>query len=305
MLGLRSDLPLHRDASARFLPWLLGFMVYLAALSVAASLILERVTDRWQTGLTGHLTIEVPFSGDVGTGERAERLDRIIDLLSAEPGIAGTTLLGEREIARLLEPWLGPTAGELDIPLPAMIAVTLRPDAKIDSARLASDLKAVEEAASLDDHGAWTEDVLAFLGGLRLVAGLLTSLVLIATVLSVVFVTRTGLAIHLGVIEVVHLIGATDAYIAGQFQAQALRLGLIGGSAGTLCAVATLVGLDWMLASLAPRLSDMRDGGEGLSLDLGLLPWQWGVLVLLPLATSIVAMIASRVTVLRSLARLL
>ena len=45
MLGLRTDLPLDRDAAARFLPWILGFMVYLAALAVGAALIVDRLAD--------------------------------------------------------------------------------------------------------------------------------------------------------------------------------------------------------------------------------------------------------------------
>jgi cell division transport system permease protein len=52
----------------------------------------------------------------------------------------------------------------------------------------------------------------------------------------------------------------------------------------------------------------MATGGDdlaapGLSLDLQLLPWQWGVLGLLPFATALIAMVTARWTVLRSLAR--
>ena len=103
MLGLRTDLPLDRDAAAKFLPWILGFMVYLAALAVGAALIVDRLADHWRAGLTGNLTIEIPFDESVGVADKSVVLDRIINLLSATPGVAGTTLLDDREIARLLE----------------------------------------------------------------------------------------------------------------------------------------------------------------------------------------------------------
>jgi len=37
----RSDLPLAGDASARFLPWIIGCMVYLAALAVAVVAVID------------------------------------------------------------------------------------------------------------------------------------------------------------------------------------------------------------------------------------------------------------------------
>lgn len=303
MLGLRTDLPLDRDASARFLPWIIGFMVYLAALAVGTALVVDRLSTHWQSGLTGNLTVEVPFTDDISVAERSEILDKVIDLLSATPGVAGTTLLDDREIARLLEPWLGPEAGELDIPLPAMIAVTLREDAALDQAQLQRDLTAIQSGARVDAHADWIADALSFLRGLKLLATLLTGIVLVATTLTIIFVTRTGLSIHRSVIEIVHLIGAPDIYIAGQFQAQSLRLGLLGGIVGTLLAAATIIGADYLL-----QKATLLDGsGEAaitdLVLDLQLLPWQWGVLALLPIGTALIAMVTARWTVLRSLAR--
>ncbi|MDY0873509.1 cell division protein FtsX [Dongia rigui] len=303
MLGLRTDLPLDRDAAARFLPWILGFMVYLAALAVGSALVVDRLSAHWQSGLTGNLTVEVPFTDDVSVTQRSEILDKVIDLLSATPGVAGTTLLDDREIARLLEPWLGPEASELDIPLPAMIAVTLREDAALDQGQLQRDLTAIQSGAKVDAHDDWIADALQFLRGLKLLAALLTGLVLTATALTIVFVTRTGLSIHRNVIEVVHLIGAPDAYIAGQFQAQSLRLGLLGGIVGTLLAAGTIVGADRLLQSAGSFAGANETGTVDLSLDLQLLPWQWGIVALLPVATALIAMITARWTVLRSLAR--
>jgi cell division transport system permease protein len=312
MLGMRSDLPLDRDAAARFLPWILGFMIYLAALAVGAAMVVDRVAERWQSGLTGNLTVEIPFDADLGVTERGIILDRIINLLSATPGVAGTTLLDDREIAQLLEPWLGATASELDIPLPALIAVTLRPDARLDLAQLQGDLASIQPGTSLDDHSAWIDDALAFLRSLKFLAALLTGLILSATALTIVFVTRTGLSIHRSVIEIVHLIGAPDAYIAQQFQAQALRHSLAGGILGTLLAAATLYGIDHLLKFTGPLgfgaaaggIINAEMGAGSLGIDVKFLAWQWAVLGMLPFAAALVAMITARWTVLRSLARL-
>ena len=57
-------------------------------------------------------------------------------------------------------------------------------------------------------------------------------LVLCATVLSVTFATRAAMATNQPVIEVLHLIGAKDNFIAAHFQRHFLQLGLKGGLLG-------------------------------------------------------------------------
>ena len=47
------DLPLAGDASARFLPWVAGAMVFLAALALAGAMLAQTVAARWQHDLAG------------------------------------------------------------------------------------------------------------------------------------------------------------------------------------------------------------------------------------------------------------
>ena len=295
----RSDLPLNRDASARFLPWIIGFMVYLCVIAVAAALTVDRVAERWRQGLAGNLTVELPFAGDLETEKRAEQLDQAMELVTDTPGVTGATVLEDQQIAALLEPWLGPDATQLDVPLPTMIAVTRRTDSVIDLADLKAKLQQVVPGAQVDDHGDWVADALGFLRSLQALAGALSALALAAAALTVIFVTRTGLATHRGVIEVVHLIGAPDRYIARQFQAQAMKHGLLGGIVGLGFGAATVLGIGRFIAF------SLGSANPGLSFDFRLLPWQWVVLGALPLVVALLAMFTARRTVMRSLAKML
>jgi cell division transport system permease protein len=306
MLGLRSDLPLDRDAAAGFLPWIIGFMTFLCVITVAASLTVERVAERWRQGLAGNLTVELPFAADLETGKRAETLDAAVNLVTDTPGITGVAVLDDDQIAALLAPWLGPDATQLDVPLPTMIAVTRRTDVPIDLKGLQQKLDGIVPGALVDDHGDWVSDALVFLRSLQALSAALAGLALGAAALTVIFVTRTGLATHRAVIEVVHLIGAPDRYIARQFQAQALKLGILGGIVGLACGAGTVVGVDKLLAFAAGRgmPQAMASSATGLAFDFRLLPWQWGVLGALPIVVAIVAMMTARITVLRSLARM-
>jgi cell division transport system permease protein len=97
----------------------------------------------------------------------------------------------------------------------------------------------------------------------------------------------------------VHLIGAPDRYIARQFQAQALKLGILGGVVGLAFAAATMLGIGRVIAY------SLGEANPGLSFDFRLLPWQWVVLGLLPVIVALLAMFTARRTVMRSLARML
>jgi len=294
----RSDLPLNRDASARFLPWIIGFMVYLCVIAVAAALTVDRVAERWRQGLAGNLTVELPFSAELETEKRAEQLDQAMELVTGTPGVTGATVLEDHQIAALLEPWLGPEATQLDVPLPTMIAVTRRTDSVIDLPDLKAKLQGIVPGAQVDDHGDWVADALGFLRSLQALAAALSALALAAAALTVIFVTRTGLATHRGVIEVVHLIGAPDRYIARQFQTQALKLGIIGGVVGLGFGAATVLGIGRVIAY------SFDSANPGLSFDFRLLPWQWVVLGALPLVVALLAMFTARRTVMRSLAKM-
>jgi cell division transport system permease protein len=56
--------------------------------------------------------------------------------------------------------------------------------------------------------------------------------VLAVTVLSVTFATRGAMATNRPIVEVLHYVGATDGFIAGQFQRHFLMLGFNGGALG-------------------------------------------------------------------------
>ena len=56
MFRQRLDIPLNRDSSVRFLPWIIALMVYLAGLALAGTLVLNAALQRWDRSLSGTLT---------------------------------------------------------------------------------------------------------------------------------------------------------------------------------------------------------------------------------------------------------
>ena len=294
ILARQRDVPLDKDASARFLPWLIAFMVYLATLALAAAIAVSNVTQAWDTGLAGKLTVQVPPAAGDGSAGQTARIDAVLDELRQTPGVRSAEQLSQQQMAELLRPWLGDAADSAELPLPALIAVEVAPKRAPELSSLQRRLDGAAAGTRVDDHQRTLGRLLEVARTLQLLAVLVVVLVGAAAVVTVVFVTRTGLSIHRNVIELLHLIGAHDAYVARQFQRHALRLGLTGGVVGLALGAATL----WALA----RWVGQEAGA--IVPELTLSRMQWLSLAAVPLAATLVAMLTARVTVLRTLAKL-
>jgi cell division transport system permease protein len=294
MLRFRTDLPLDRDSTARFLPWIIGFMVYLAMIAATVALVLDHVTNRWQRDLRGQLTVELPAVVGEDEAERKERVDAALDEISDTNGIIGTRLLDQAEVQRLLSPWLG-EAGQLGVTLPDLVAVSLQPDTRPNLSELAERLQVASPGAVIDDHADFNESAMNFLRTIEVLAVSLLALVLVATAGVVAFVARAGLSIHRRIVEIVHLVGAHDSYVARQFQAQAFRYGFLGAMLGTLLAVMTLVTAGIFAARGAAPIGAAMRAFE---------PWMVWPLALIPLAAVLIAMVTVRLAVLQALRRM-
>lgn len=289
---LRSDLPLDRNAAGLFLPAIIGFMVFLGALAFAGSMAVDNLLAHWQGSIEAAFTVQLPTLDGEDAAGAAKRRKAALAAIVGVPGIESATLLTDADKARLLAPWLGAGAAGLDLPLPDLIAVTTAPGGAIDLAALAEKLQAASPGATIDDHGRWRDAMAGVTRAANLALLGLLLLIGLAAALTVVFVARAGLAAHGRIIEILHLVGAHDGYIAGQFQRHAFTRGLLGGCIGAGVAACVFLAAERWLPGL----------GAG---ELALRPLQWAALALLPVLAALLAMATARYTVLRSLRRIL
>ncbi len=294
MIRRRGDLVLSREPSARLVPWIIGLMTYLACLMLAGALLLSELLDQWSTGLTGTVTVQVmPVEGE-SAGTIDDRVDKLVRLLQRTRGVAEARAIPVPEIAALLEPWLGAGAPLEELPLPRLIDVRFDEGGAPSMEVLRSTISNADPTAILDDHGVWREQLAGLIQALGAVAAFIVVLVAVATVGIVIFATRSGMAAHQDVIEVLHLIGARDVFIARQFQNLALWQGLRGGLIGIALGAATM----WALRHAASQLD------TSMLPQVSLLAWHWGVLAALPLATALISNWTAKRTVVRSLRKL-
>ena len=127
MIFRRSDLSLKSDATGRFLPWIVGVMVLLATLAVAAAIVAGGLSTRWSNDLAGEATVQILPDPSGASADEAGRLATALSLVEAAPGIAKAHALSRAEVAALVSPWLGNETLPDDVALPGLIALTLAP----------------------------------------------------------------------------------------------------------------------------------------------------------------------------------
>src|SRR6185295_15196762 len=128
----------------RLLPFLVAAMAFLAALALAGWVGAASLARHWQQGAGSSLTVQVPRPQEPAVQGGGTRLDRVVALLRATPGVASARALTDEELGELLRPWLGSGAERLAVPLPAVVAVQLGAGADGASDRL---IRRVEEVA--------------------------------------------------------------------------------------------------------------------------------------------------------------
>ncbi len=294
MLGVkRSDLPLDKDAHSRFLPWLIAFMVFLAVLAIGGILVLNATAARWDQGVGGTLTVQIAATDGVAQDQR--NLQEVLNVIAGTSGIERYLLIEEERMLSLLAPWLGEGASAADLPLPRLIDIGLADEAQFDLKAFTRSIQIRVTEATVDDHRVWLQQLVNLIRSVELVALSVLAFIALATTGTVIFTTRTGLAIHKEAIEVLHLIGAQDSYIAAQFASRAMMLGLKGGLIGLLLGLPALFSVGYLAKSL--------EGAALPEMTIGV--FEWVLFAIIPISVAFLAMTTARSTVLRSLARML
>jgi len=212
----------------------IAIMAFLAAITLGAVVLVRGAAGEWQAAVAREVTIQVlPAQGR----DLDADLKRAADLAVATPGVDNVRVYSKTESGRLLEPWLGSGLALDDLPVPRLVVVRVSADAQPNLNALRKALAGEVPGATLDDHRGWI-DRMRGMARTSVVCGIVVLiLVLAATMLSVAFATRGAMASNRPVIEVLHVIGARDGYIAGQFQRHFLWLGLKGGAIGGIAAM--------------------------------------------------------------------
>lgn len=294
----RYDLPLSVSASNNFLRILIALMTVLGMLALSASFAMSAMTDRWSGGLQDKISVEIPAAdsgGDIIRPELVKSMTKdAAEVLRDQDNVQSAQVTEEKEIRELLAPWLGTDMAIDSVPIPGLISVTFKKGSNPELKELELRLREVAPQARIDTHESWLADVARFTGALQFAAALLSFIIGLTTLVAVAGAVRSKLSENKEELELLHLMGSSDSYIASQIQRHTLILsfqgGVIGVIAGALVLFAISLAAGRMEVNLVPdfRLSEL----------------QQTLLVLMPIPIALLAMMTARYTVLRVLTKM-
>jgi cell division transport system permease protein len=210
----RFDLPFHARLGTEFLVFLTALMTILCLLSVTASLSLTQLAKKWTSGLENTLTVEIPYSET-----QTEASARILSALKDADGVLSAKLMSRDAMASLLAPWLGDSVTAMkDLPMPVLITIDLKERNSRVVHGLTQMVRDISPKAKVDAHEQWLTDLVRFTNTLKIAALMIMFSIGLVTSLTVAGAVRSRMAIHHTELELLHIMGADDSYIAKQFQ---------------------------------------------------------------------------------------
>ena len=262
-------------------PWVIAIMSFSIVIVAAAGLALANTASTVARSTEHRFSVQIPGGGG--------GLEKALQAVRSAPGVAGVEAVPEAQMRKTLARWLGPQAAADDgLPVPALINFDVRPGTDVGA--IERRVKGAAPQASLTAH---RESLAPLLRSIRTLQWLALGLVLLlggAAGAAVVLATRGALDTHSSTIQVMHGVGATDLQVTHLFQRKIAIDALVGSLAGAAAAALVLL-LLFAGASYAGELTGHAALGAA---DLLLL-------LLLPLALTVLATSVARAAVLSAL----
>lgn len=231
----------------------ISIMAFLACLTLGTVFIIRDTAQGWQNDINREVTVQIRPFDNVEMDEAVRSASRL--LLEYE-GIDRVTALNREDTVRMLEPWLGSGLQMDELPIPALLTVSLSQGVRPDFEAIGKRLAAEVPGATLDDHRSWAGRLSAMARTTVLAGAVVFLLVMTATVLTVVFATRGAMAGNRDIVDVLHFVGADRVFIAREFEQHFLLLGMKGAAIG---GIASLI----VFATLGLAVPGAGSGPEG------------------------------------------
>ncbi len=221
------------SVTGKSLTVVITIMCFLGCLMAGAVYLVNQSAARWFSDISSEVTVQVkPISGT----NTNKRVNQVALYLKQQQGIQSINILSAEDSSVLLEPWLGRVDALSALPVPRLVAVAIDQSNPPDIDRLRQAIQGSFRGVVLDDHRHWRSQIRTVTRSLAL--GGITMLILMAAATTAIIVsaTRSALSANKEIVEVLHFVGATDSFIAREFEKHFLALGIRAGLIGAFFA---------------------------------------------------------------------
>ncbi|MBO5039124.1 MAG: hypothetical protein J6C85_06715 [Alphaproteobacteria bacterium] len=285
----KAELPLDEGYAKTFVKVTVAVAVFLFAITLSGVLGINAMFENSKRQVVSNFTVQVLPKPNYE--ESRKDLLNVVGFLEKYPDVVQVSVLSDAELHALLEPWLG---GNVDIellPIPKLLDVKIQNAKGFDYKTLAARLSEVSAEASINDHNLWLSRLLKFINSLKMLAVTVLVLVAAAAITAIVFAAKTGLNVHKEIISILHVIGATDKYIALNYVKEISKMSLLAGIAGAAAAAPAIVIIGDMAKGIEAGIFNSVSFGAG----------EWLYILLLPLVSTAMTALTAYLTVIKTL----
>ncbi len=294
----KNEIPIDDEETSIFMYVLSSIYMYLFIIVLAIVMSINTMVKSWEKDILGSITIQVsPIEDEnkkIDADKTQEQLNKVLQFVENAEGVKSVHVIDDETVERLMTPWLGNKVDVNALPIPQLLDVQLKENAEINYDEMTRGLHKVTSNASIDNHRLWLNRLLKFAGSLKTLALSVLFMVIGICAFSIYYSTRTSLGINLNSIEILHIIGAQDDYIAKQYAKSYAKIGFFSGVIGLIFAIPSIVIVSKYGIST----------GSGLLNSAGLSTFHWLLMMVTPLLSLFYAMGTAYYTVRKSLEKM-
>lgn len=295
-LNRRMPLIPRESIAGRALAVVIAIMTFLACLTAGGALLLTQATQGWRSDVLREVTIQVK----PGAGIDVEGLvAKVVSAATQAPGVNRVHAYSVADSEKLLQPWLGDGLDLSALPIPRIVVVDMEGGAENDLAGLRAALAPFAPQAILSDRRTWAARIGTMADAVVVIAIALFALMNAAMAIAIGFATRGAVAANREIIEVLHFVGASDRFIAGEFETHFRNVGFRGALTGGALAV-----VFFLAAALLSRWLADSTGGAQITAMFGafaLTPSGYAALIVIGAVVTVLTGLVSRAIVFRHL----
>ena len=245
------------SVTGRSLTLVVSIMCFLACLTAGAVYMINQSASAWLKDVASEVTVQVEPREGADTNKLVKD---VTAFLERHPGVRSAKPLSLEDSAALIEPWLGKSDALKSLPVPRLISIALDANQEEDIKQLRQRLTAqFPKGVVLDDHRHWQQQIRTVTHSLALGGLAILMLVGAATTAIIISATRSAMASNREIVEVLHFVGATDRFIAREFEKHFLRLGIRAGVVGAVSAMLVFYLLPTVMDVIGGRAVTMTD----------------------------------------------
>lgn len=294
----KNEILTEDEDTSLFMYVLSSIYIYLFVVVLAMVMAINTMVNSWEKDITGAITVQiVPVENEnkkIDTDKTQEQINKVLQFMENINGVKKVQVLDNKTIEKLMTPWLGNKVDVSSLPIPKLLDVQLKDNADINYDEITRGLHIVSPNASIDNHRLWLNRLLKFAGSLKTLAISVLFMVIVICAFSIYYSARTSLGMNINSIEILHIIGATDDYIARQYASRYAKIGFFSGVIGLALAVPSII----LIAKYGIST------GSGLLNGAGLSNFDWFVIMITPLFSLGYAMLTSYYTVKKNLEKM-